>query len=49
MKKIKDNQIIDLRNKTEEEKNIELGKLSEQINNIFEKNKIKKEEDQAER
>ena len=49
MKKIKDNQIIDLRNKTEEEKNIELGKLSEQINNIFEKNKIKNEEDQAER
>ncbi len=36
MKKIKDNKIIDLKNKNEEEKNIELGKISKQINEIFE-------------
>ena len=36
MKKIKDNKIIDLKNKNEEEKNIELGRISKQINEIFE-------------
>jgi hypothetical protein len=36
MKKIKDNKIIDLKNKNEEEKNIELGRISKQINKIFE-------------
>lgn len=35
MKKIKNNEIIDLRNKSEYEKAIELGKLSKQINEIF--------------
>lgn len=39
MKKIKDNKIIDLRNKSEYEKSIELGKISNQINEIFEKTK----------
>ena len=37
MKKIKDNKIIDLKNKNEEEKNIELGRISKQINEIFAK------------
>lgn len=35
MKKIKDNKIIDLKHKDEKEKSIELGKISKQINEIF--------------
>lgn len=35
MKKIKNNKIIDLKNKNEYEKNIELGKVSRKINLIF--------------
>lgn len=37
MKKIKNNKIIDLRNKNEYEKSIELGKVSKDINSIFKK------------
>lgn len=46
MKKIKNNKVIDLRNKNEYEKSIELGKISKEINLLFEKsiqnNKISK-------
>lgn len=35
MKKIKNNKIIDLKNKNEYEKSIELGKISKEINSIF--------------
>ena len=43
MKKIKNNKIINLKDKNEQEKAIELGKISKEINSIFEKNKnIKK-------
>lgn len=42
MKKIKDNKIIDLRNKSEYERSIELGKISNQINKIFEKDRANK-------
>lgn len=35
MKKIKNNKVIDLKNKTEHEKVIELGKISKKINLIF--------------
>lgn len=42
MKKIKNNRIIDLKNKSECEKTIEMGKISKQINNIFEKSKKSK-------
>lgn len=38
MKKIKNNKIINLKNKSEYEKVIELGKISKEINSIFEKN-----------
>ena len=41
MKKIKDNKVIDLKDKNEYEKAIELGKLSKEINSIFEKNQNK--------
>ncbi len=37
MKKVKENKIIDLRNKNEYEKAMELGKMSRKINLIFEK------------
>ena len=39
MKNIKKNKIINLKDKNEQEKTIELGKISKQINSIFEKNK----------
>lgn len=39
MKRLKDNKIIDLKNKDEKEKNTELGKISKQINEIFCKEK----------
>ena len=44
MKKIKNNKIIDLKNKDEYEKCIELGKISSKINKILNKanNKEKK-------
>ena len=43
MKKIKNNKIIDLKNKNEYEKSIKLGEISKEINFIFEKaNKNKK-------
>jgi len=35
MKKIKNNEVIDLKNKSEHEKVIELGKISKKINSIF--------------
>lgn len=35
MKKIKNNQVVDLRNKNEFDKCIELGKISKKINDIF--------------
>lgn len=35
MKKLKNNEVIDLRNKSEYEKVIELGKISKKINSIF--------------
>lgn len=38
MKKIKNNKIINLKNKSEYEKVIELGKISKEINSIFKKN-----------
>jgi hypothetical protein len=38
MKKIKDNKVIDLKNKNEYEKSIELGEISKKINLIFKKN-----------
>lgn len=38
MKKIKNNQIIDLKNKDEYEKSKELGKISKKINLIFKNN-----------
>ena len=38
MKKIKNNTVIDLRNKNELEKCIELGKVSRKINKIFKNN-----------
>lgn len=37
MKKIKNNKIIDLKNKNEYEKSIELGEISKDINSIFKK------------
>ncbi len=37
MRKIKNNKIIDLKNKNEYEKATELGKISKKINSIFEK------------
>ncbi len=37
MKKIKNNKIIDLKNKNEYEKCIKLGKISKDINSIFKK------------
>lgn len=38
MKKIKNNQIIDLKHKGESEKLKKMGKISKKINLIFEKN-----------
>lgn len=38
MKKLKNNEIIDLNSKNDYEKTIELGKLSKKINSIFQKN-----------
>lgn len=38
MKKIKNNKIINLKNKSEYKKVIELGKISKEINSIFKKN-----------
>lgn len=38
MKKIKNNKIIDLKNKNEYEKSIKLGEISKDINSIFKKN-----------
>lgn len=38
MKKIKNNKIINLKNKSEYEKVIELGKISKEINSIFKRN-----------
>ena len=35
MKKIKNNKVIDLKNKSEYEKVVELGKISKKINSIF--------------
>ena len=35
MKKIKNNKVLDLRNKSEYERVIELGKISKKINSIF--------------
>ena len=35
MKNIKNNKVIDLKNKSEYEKVIELGKISKKINSIF--------------
>ncbi len=37
MKKIKNNKIIDLKNKSEYEKAIKLGEVSKKVNVIFEK------------
>ena len=37
MKKIKNNKVLDLRNKSEYEKVIELGKISKKINSMFQK------------
>ncbi len=37
MKKIKNNKIIDLKNKNEQEKSIKLGEVSKKINSIFKK------------
>ena len=37
MKKIKNNKIIDLKNKTEYEKSLKLGEVSKKINSIFKK------------
>ena len=37
MKRIKNNKIVDLKNKTEYEKAIKLGELSKEINSIFNK------------
>ena len=37
MKKIKNNKIIDLKNKNEYEKSIKLGEISKNINLIFKK------------
>lgn len=37
MKKIKNNKIIDLKNKNEYEKSIKLGEISKDINSIFKK------------
>lgn len=42
MKKIKNNKIIDLKNKNEYEKNHVLGQLSKKINLIFLNRKIKR-------
>lgn len=42
MKKIKNNKIIDLKNKNEYEKSIELGKISKKVNSIFKKNILNK-------
>jgi len=39
MKKIKNNRVINLKNKSEYEKAIEMGKISKQINEIYEKTK----------
>ena len=45
MKKLKNNQIVDLKNKNEYEKTIALGRMSKNINLIFEKNKKAKPKD----
>ncbi len=37
MKKIKNNKIIDLKNKNEYEKSIKLGEISKKINAVFKK------------
>lgn len=37
MKKIKNNKIIDLKNKNEYEKSIKLGEISKKINLVFKK------------
>lgn len=42
MKKIKNNKIVDLKNKNEYEKSIKLGEISKKINLIFKKNIQKK-------
>lgn len=42
MNKIKKNKIIDLRNKSEKEKNVELGIIAKEINSIFKKNQAQK-------
>ena len=42
MKKIKNNKIIELKNKKEYEKSIELGKISKKVNSIFKKNILNK-------
>ena len=44
MKKIKNNKIIDLRNKKENEKIVELGKVSQKINTIFQINMKNKQQ-----
>ena len=41
MKKLKNNIIIDLKNKSEYEKVVEMGKLSRMINNLFKDKKTK--------
>lgn len=41
MKKIKNNKVLDLKNKSEYEKVIKLGKISKKINSIFKDKKIK--------
>lgn len=38
MKKIKNNKVIDLRNKSENEKVREFGKISKKINSLFDEN-----------
>lgn len=37
MKKLKNNKVIDLKNKNEYEKSITLGKISKKINSFFKK------------
>lgn len=44
MKKIKNNKLINLKNKNEYEKAIELGEISKEINSFFEDNTQKDKE-----
>ncbi len=44
MSKIKNNKIIDLRNKSEEEKSLIMAQISREINKVFEENKDKEKE-----